>query len=97
MKEIYTITTMADISNSRCIGWFSKFEYAENEILNNTYDMYEGMYRYAIIEKVNEGLYGSFGTDLRITFYEWDKNLGCYLKLDGIPISYKQMCGLGIG
>ena len=96
MNEIYTITTLENLSTSRCVGWFSKFEYAENEILSNTCDMYEGCYRYAIIEKIKEGMYGSIGIP-EIVFYEWDKELGCYLKLDEIPIYYRQMVGFAIG
>jgi len=45
-------------SRSRCVGWFSTFEDAEEHVLNNYGDIEEaGYYRWAVIEKMECGLY----------------------------------------
>lgn len=43
----------------RTWGWFSKFEDAEDIVLNNKGDIFEFYYNYACIEEVEEGLYTS--------------------------------------
>jgi hypothetical protein len=52
-REYFTIT------GSRTWGWYSEFADAEECVLNNFTDIYEGDYEYALIEKAAEGvLYG---------------------------------------
>lgn len=58
---IWTVTTVhLTKDRTRCIGWFSSFESAEQSVLANSGDMLEcGEYTHAVIETCREGLYGS--------------------------------------
>ena len=60
--NIYTITGIIDIdkkgtTGERCFGYFSNFDDAEHCVKENRGDIYEQLYKYAIIEKVEEGLH----------------------------------------
>ncbi len=57
MKTIYTITTIRPPHDTRIVGWFPSFYDAKGEVLNNSCDIYEGCYRFCIIEKIRPGLY----------------------------------------
>lgn len=78
---IYVVDTFSRISEDyhdpafptlgqRCVGWFPTFEDAEEAVLGNMGDIYEaGSYRYAQIEPVSVGMYGSNPQDR--VWYEW--------------------------
>jgi hypothetical protein len=69
-KSIFMITTFnADKSHIRCVGYYNKFEYAEECIKINNGNIYEnGYYPYAVIEEVEPGIY-PLGKNK--WFYEW--------------------------
>lgn len=61
---IYTITTFENFdnkygrpSNSRCVGYYENFKEADKVVRDNFGDIYEWLYNYAVIEKVESGLY----------------------------------------
>ena len=71
---IYTITTITDDTfktPDRTVAWFSDLRLAIRAVLNNDGDMYEGGYRYAVIEAVNEGQYPAIKSEL---WFMWEGN-----------------------
>jgi len=70
----YTITVFVDydekgIHNSRCVGYYTNFADADEDVKNNNLDIHEYTYTYAVIEKMEEGLYP---LAKERWFYEWD-------------------------
>lgn len=70
MFFITTITTFIDKNtpftseeykkySTRCVGYYKDVENARYVVHNNAGDIWETIYRYAIIEEVAEGLYPS--------------------------------------
>ena len=45
------------IQTIRCFGFYKNFLEAEEEVKNNSCDMYEHLYNYIVIEKLNEGIF----------------------------------------
>lgn len=45
------------IQTIRCFGYYKDFLEAEEEVKNNSYDMYEYLYNYVVIEKLDEGIF----------------------------------------
>jgi len=64
--------------NSSCLGYFTSFEEAEYNVLNNVNDLYERCYNYAVIEDVKPGLWSSILSTP--TFYKWDGKK--YVRID---------------
>jgi hypothetical protein len=107
---IYVVDTFSRISDDyrdpafptsgqRCVGWFPTFEDAEEAVLGNMGDIYEcGSYRYAQIEPVTAGMYGSEPWDR--VWYEWsdgtDGERPGYRKTE-IPghLETFDVCGIG--
>lgn len=59
------------IRSSRTWGWYSDLKGAEECVLNNYADIYEGEYEYALVEKAAEGiLYG--GEESEEHWYKWE-------------------------
>lgn len=62
---IYTITTFEELDNeyggiagaSRCVGYYDNFKDADDAVKSNCCDIFETIYNYAVIEKVEPGLY----------------------------------------
>ena len=60
---------IAEIEESRTIGYFLTLEEAKRVIKNNICDIHENYYRYAVIEEVEPGLYSS--TESKSIWYKW--------------------------
>lgn len=58
---MYFITTIqeenGEIKDGRCVGYFKSEYQAVKVVTNNMYDIFECLYNYAVIEKVEEGIY----------------------------------------
>jgi len=73
--SIYTITVFESLDekygiiNSRCMGYYSNPWDADEDVRNNNLDIHEYLYKYAVIEKVREGLYPCC---IKRWFYKWD-------------------------
>ena len=63
---------IAEIEESRTIGYFLTLEEAKRVVKNNICDIHEDYYKYAIIEEVGPGLYAS--TEAKEFWYRWTKN-----------------------
>ena len=75
---MYFITTFdSKDGDTRCVGYFKTFKQAENAVLNNTFDIWETCYDYAIIENIPEGLYQY---DFHPTWYKFHKLTRKYRK-----------------
>lgn len=63
------------IVHQRCIGYFRHFETAKKRVLDNACDMFEdGYYNYAIVAKLEQGIYPELGGQEVIQCFYYDKN-----------------------
>ena len=99
---IYTVMTctkleMANrrptLGSARLVGFFTTLNKAAVAVEYNHGDIWEGCYDYAIIEKIEEGLYG---TTHERWFYMYIKTAGKYVRIEE-PEGFKHFCGFGIG
>jgi hypothetical protein len=83
---MYFVTTIEDLYNDndfslgniRTVGFWSKFEDAENVVINNNCDINETIYDYAIIEELEEGLYPF---SINSFLYKFDYDIERYVKV----------------
>lgn len=106
MDSIYTVTTVPATfphKDVRCIGWFPEKSLAVEAIKNNYGDMNEdGHYRYALVEKVDSGIY-TFPREE--TWFEWKKVAGLgahnaesrYMQLSKKPNRFNQIACFSMG
>ncbi len=95
--SIFVVTTLrgALASATRSVGFFEKFEVAEQEVLNNTFDINEaGYYLYAVIEETEEGIYS---IPRKEHWYEWNRTKQCYEKIPNKPERFKKVVCFGLG
>lgn len=97
---IYTITMIEDIDKKhgaigsvRCFGYSTDFEYVDSRVRKNATDLHECLYKYAIIEKVEEGLYPC-ATERWL--YEFDFDNGVFNPIE-VPESLRHIVNFGIG
>lgn len=98
--KIYTITAFEDLCDkygvngfSRCFGFYADLETAKERLKNNTMDINETIYNYAVIEEVGEGIH--YYAQKR-WFYKFDYEKGIYYPIDE-PEELKQIVNFGIG
>jgi hypothetical protein len=97
--QIYVITTASSIDadengfgrliDSGAVGYFMSLEDARCAILENRCDIHEQTNRYAVIETVQEGLYGC---DTESEWYEWSQEAQAYHEIPK-PKALRHMCG----
>ena len=91
-NNIFTVTTIREDHDNRCVGWYPNLQQAMRVVLDNAGDIYEeGSYPYCVIESVPSGLY-SFPREE--TWFEWTG--GCYVQIPK-PEIFKQIACFGIG
>lgn len=62
-----------EIAHQRCIGYYRHFETAQKRVLDNACDMFEdGYYNYAIVAKLEQGIYPQLG-HIEYQWYYYDK------------------------
>ena len=93
MYFITTITNLSDISDSRCIGYFSDQESAIKAIESNWGDFWETIYNYAVIENIPEGIYKF---DAEPLWFQYDRDTEEYKPIDR-PEETLHMYGFAIG
>lgn len=92
---MYFITTIQSRTDeSRCVGYFSSFEEAEEAVEENYLDLHETIYDYIVIENIPEGLY-RYDQDAK--WYKWNNSKERYEKIEGRPEEYSNIVGFGIG
>ena len=97
MKEdsIYLITVMSHTffpRHMRCWGWYPNITDAQKALDNDTFSMSEGLYDYAVIEKVNCGI-PAIGEVVEWRQY---KN-GKWSLLEKEPMRFEGTVNFGIG
>ena len=79
--------------DQRCMGYVETFEKAEEIVTNNSYDIHECSYDYAVIEKIGPGIhYPAFERQ----FYKYNYEKGTYERIEEPP-SVKQIINFSIG
>ena len=77
--EIDTKTQVPNIGASRTVGYYINKGDAIQYVIENNCDIYEYSYRYAVIEKIPEGLYN---VALERIFFEWNEETKEYKMID---------------
>lgn len=72
---------------SRCLGYYTTKEMAEIAVRENLCDIYENMYRYAVIEKFGPGTHPECHER---QFYKYDESSMKYLPIDE-PEEFKKV------
>ena len=80
----------------RCFGWFNTKKMALDSVLENCYDIHEHVYKYAVVEKYEEGIH-SFADINESEWFEWNNEFGKYESIEK-PEELKRASGFaGIG
>ena len=97
MTYIYLITTFEkmngkceygylDVGDRRSVGWFPTFKGAERRVKNNTGDLWETCYDYAVIERIPFGLYPEIGDpNTERWYYKYNVETNKYELMDEVP------------
>lgn len=105
MDEIYVVMVMEKIEKDECdclnlgdertVGWFKNHSDALVSVMGNSCDINEECYGYAIIEKVQEGLYHP-AKSIDREWFEFSKETGKYIRINE-PDICKVYVGFTIG
>ena len=82
------------INSSRCWGFYCNKEDALMALHNNSTDMWETIYPYAVLEPYNEGICGYCFDEPR-QFFEYNIKKDGYFEIDE-PKEFKHIVGFGI-
>lgn len=101
MNKLYFITGFEkipegedlDIGSSRCFGYYEDFVDADFAVINNTYDIFEGLYEYTVIEEYSEGIH--YFPEKR-WFYEYSYNNRAYHTINE-PETLKHLTNFAMG
>lgn len=106
VKAIYVVTAVRKdspdhytVNDWRCFGWYADYETAEECVINNETDIWEGYYNHAVIEKTYEGLYGtsySLGEEHGQDWFKFNNETEKYEHIE-TPEWAKNIFGWGIG
>ena len=95
LNPIYTITTIRGplSRNTRCVGFYHELETAIEAVKDNAMDINEaGYYHYAVVEKVNIGIYNF---EMEEHWFRWHPEKG-YQPCEK-PENFKRIVAFGIG
>lgn len=96
---IATIEKLPENSNSldtgdiRTVGYFNSYKDAVKRLHDNTCDLYEYTYNYAVIEEVGPGLYPNVTSR---QLFKYDKDKDRYFEIPE-PDEIKHLCNFSIG
>jgi len=87
----------ASHGGSRCFGWLSTLRQAKAAVEKNSCDLHEYSYKYAVIEKVADGIHGGFIVP-KEWWYEWNgtHEKGGFVSIKK-PKELEHTIGWGIG
>ena len=85
---------IAEVYNSRTIGYATTLEEAKHWVETNACDIHEDYYKYVVIEDVAPGIYTS--TDSTSIWYKWSKAREKYIPIEK-PTQLNQIVGFTIG
>ena len=102
-QVIYTITMLEKIETDKngwsnfgstnIVGYYTDLDKAKEAVTNNACDINETVYDYAVIEKIEEGLYHP---SIEALWFKYDKENDSYKPID-TPKEVKNYCGFSIG
>lgn len=101
-KSIFLVTVLSSLKNIRCWGWYSDLEQAKADVLSNATDMFEcGYYKYAVIERVPEGIC-QVVEDAWWFYADYDGNIAFNMVPPVVraiekPEQFESVCNFGIG
>ena len=89
-KPIYIVTLMENLTNynNHTVAWFYDKKDAFKVLNQNSCDLNEHLYEYAVVEKLHEGIYP---VDMKPQWFKWDEDKEKYFKI-GTPESKKRIC-----
>lgn len=90
-----TKTGFPDFGDLRVVGYYFTYEDAINAVVHNECDIFETMYKYALIEKVEPGLYSGASAENRWLF-KFNQDSYEYESV-AIPEIMEHIYGLSIG
>lgn len=99
--KVYTVCTVqvvnGEYEGARLVGLFTEQAAAVARIECNACDIYEGGYRYAVVEMVRLNVLYPASTEEPVLWYEWqgDKESGGYKSVP-CPKQLQRMCGFGL-
>lgn len=82
-----------DIGDCHTFGYFDTYDKAVSRLHNNTYDIHEDVYDYAIIEEVGQGLYPDAKNR---KFFKYDKERDGFFEIEE-PERLKRIRNFSIG
>ena len=92
---IYTITTLSDMYDLKCIGFYTDAIIAIESVFANSNNMCEyGNYTYCVIEEINPGLFYYPKVEV---WFEWSYELQKYIKIDKKPEIFKYLNTFAFG
>ena len=97
-KPIYTVMTFSSFDklgtkNSRVVGFYHNFEDADESVKTNSCDINEYSYDYALVEKVNPGLYPK---TIVMQYYKFNYNKRIYEPI-AVLEELNMICNFTIG
>lgn len=82
------------MTRKRCVGYTKTFEEAEEIVLGNEYDIFENEYNYAVVEKIDSGIYQY---DENAVWYQMDYAIDEVAKMRENPNFARGVVGFAIG
>lgn len=86
---------LPDLGSSRLIGWYGIYETAVSAVMENWCGIDECCYDYALIEKIEEGLYRPANSNER-WWFKYDHETNTYVPVEE-PKEYEHYSGFTIG
>ena len=94
MDSIFTVTTLTPLGKKHCsraVGWYPTLEEAKETVINNSCDIQELLYTYAVIEEVGPHLYPDIKTEV---WFEWKDGKFCPIDK---PQEFWGLCNWSMG
>lgn len=82
-----------DIGDHWIPGYFQEYGEAVQRLHENTYDMHECIYKYAVIEKIGTGIHPNVESR---QFFKYDKERNGFFEV-GEPKTIKRLCNFALG
>lgn len=96
---MYFITMMESLDagcSSRCMGFLPTFEKADEAVRENAGDIHEALYKYAVIEYGEEGVYPQLKVIQWYKFVPTKDYRGYYVPMP-FPAEYSDWCNFALG
>lgn len=82
-----------DMGDSRVFGFKETYEQAERALNENSCDMFECLYRYAVVEQMSPAIHPYVEGRW---FFKWDENKHGFFQMDE-PKEFANYCNIALG